>query len=136
MQQLSVLLILGTRSKNFKTPFFSRYPKFLSWGDSNRSKTTPKFYSFFFNKYGCQRSSKFLHTRGHYWPTDWAMTKIFMSIYPRTMMKKRWKFQVNIMSGLRFIEIWLKNSGKCWPACVQIGLFCTHAGQQLPEFFS
>ena len=42
-----------TRSKNFKTPFFSRYQKFLSWGNSNGSKTTPKIFSiFFFNKYG------------------------------------------------------------------------------------
>ena len=42
-----------SRSKNFKTPFFSRYQKFPSWGNSNGSKTTPKFFSkFFFNKYG------------------------------------------------------------------------------------
>ena len=42
-----------TRSKNFKMPLFPRYQKFLSWGKSNGSKTTPKFFSkFFFNKYG------------------------------------------------------------------------------------
>ena len=38
-----------TRSKNFKMPFFLRYQKFPSWGNSNRSRTTPKI---FFNKYG------------------------------------------------------------------------------------
>ena len=38
-----------TRSKNFKTPFFSRYQKFLSWGNSNRSKTPPNFFSNFFS---------------------------------------------------------------------------------------
>ena len=43
-----------SRLKNFKTPFFSRYHKFLPWGNSNMSKTSPKFFSkFFFNKYGC-----------------------------------------------------------------------------------
>ena len=42
-----------TRSKNFKTPFFSRYSKFLPWGSWYRSKTSPK--NFFWknlNKYG------------------------------------------------------------------------------------
>ena len=39
-----------TCSKNFKTPFFSRHQKFLPWGNSNRSKTSPKF--FYFNIYG------------------------------------------------------------------------------------
>ena len=38
-----------TRSKNFKTPFFSRYQKFLSWGNSNGSKTTPNFFQKFFS---------------------------------------------------------------------------------------
>ena len=33
-----------TRSKNFKTPFFSRYQKILPWGNSNGSKTSPKFF--------------------------------------------------------------------------------------------
>ena len=37
------------RPKNFKTPFFSRYQKFLSWGNSNWSRTTPKFFSNFFS---------------------------------------------------------------------------------------
>ena len=42
-----------SRLKNLKTPFLSRYQKFLSWGNLNGSKTTPKFFSkFFFNKYG------------------------------------------------------------------------------------
>ena len=42
-----------TRLKNFKTPFFSRYQKILPWGNSNMSKTSPKFFSkFFFNIYG------------------------------------------------------------------------------------
>ena len=41
-----------SRSKNFKT---------------NRSKTIPKIFSnSFFNKYGRQRTSKFLHTRGRH----------------------------------------------------------------------
>ena len=34
-----------TRSKNFKTPFFSRYHKFLPRGNSIRSRTSPKFFS-------------------------------------------------------------------------------------------
>ena len=38
-----------SRSKNFKTPFFSRYQKFLSWGNSNGSRTTPKNFSKFFS---------------------------------------------------------------------------------------
>ena len=43
--------------KNFKTPFFSRYQKFLSWGNSNGSRTTPNFFSkFFFIKYVRKRS--------------------------------------------------------------------------------
>ena len=33
-----------TRSKNFKTPFFQRYFKFLPVSDSNCSKTSPKFF--------------------------------------------------------------------------------------------
>ena len=33
-----------TRSKNFKTPLFSRYQKFLSWGNLNGSKTSPNFF--------------------------------------------------------------------------------------------
>ena len=33
---------LITHSKNFKTPFFERYFKFLPWGNCNRSKTIPK----------------------------------------------------------------------------------------------
>ena len=40
---------LRTRLKNFKTTFFSRYQKFLSWGNSNGSRTTPKFFSIFFS---------------------------------------------------------------------------------------
>ena len=42
-----------SRSKNFKTPFFSRYQKFLSWGNSNGSKTKPKFFSKFFLQQIC-----------------------------------------------------------------------------------
>ena len=38
-----------SRPKNFKTPFFSRYHKFLPWGNSNMSKTSPKFFSIFFS---------------------------------------------------------------------------------------
>ena len=34
----------GLCLKNFKTPFFLRYQKFPSWGNSNGSKTTPKFF--------------------------------------------------------------------------------------------
>ena len=34
-----------TRPKNSKTPFFSRYFKFLPVGNSNGSKTSPKFFS-------------------------------------------------------------------------------------------
>ena len=33
-----------TRSKNFKTPFFKRYYKFLPWGHSYRSRTSPIFF--------------------------------------------------------------------------------------------
>ena len=33
-----------TRSKKFKTPFFSRYQKILPWGNSNGSKTSPHFF--------------------------------------------------------------------------------------------
>ena len=41
------------RSKNFKTPFFSRYSKFLSWGSWYRSRTSPKnFFWKYLNKYG------------------------------------------------------------------------------------
>ena len=36
-------------SKNFKTPFFSKYQKFLPWGNSNRSKTSPKCFQNFFS---------------------------------------------------------------------------------------
>ena len=35
---------LFTRSKNFKTPFFGRYFKFLPVSDLNWSKTSPKFF--------------------------------------------------------------------------------------------
>ena len=31
--------------KNLKTPFFSRYSKFLPMGNWNRSRTSPKFFS-------------------------------------------------------------------------------------------
>ena len=34
----------STRSKNFKTQFFWRYLKFLPWGYSNRSRTSPIFF--------------------------------------------------------------------------------------------
>ena len=33
----------------FKTPFFSRYQKFLSFGNSNGSKTSPKMFLDFFS---------------------------------------------------------------------------------------
>ena len=36
---------LQTRSKNLKTPFFSRYSKFLLVGNWYRSRTEPKFFS-------------------------------------------------------------------------------------------
>ena len=36
------------RPKNLKTPFYSRYQKFLSRGNSNGSRTMPKFFSIFF----------------------------------------------------------------------------------------
>ena len=40
--------------KNFKTPFFKRYWKFLPWGHSYRSKTSPIFFfSKYLNKYSC-----------------------------------------------------------------------------------
>ena len=49
-----------SRSKNFKTPFFSRYHKFLPGSNSIRSKTTPVFFvSKNLNKYSRQRRSKF-----------------------------------------------------------------------------
>ena len=35
--------------KNLKTPFFPRYQKILSSGNSNGSKTSPKFFSIFFS---------------------------------------------------------------------------------------
>ena len=35
--------------KNFLNTFFSRYQKFLSWDNSNGSKTTPKYFSIFFS---------------------------------------------------------------------------------------
>ena len=38
-----------TCSKNFKLPLFSRYQKFLPWGNSNKSKTSPKIFSNFFS---------------------------------------------------------------------------------------
>ena len=42
-----------THSKNFKTPFFSRYQKILPWGNSNGSKTSPNFFlKKYLNKYG------------------------------------------------------------------------------------
>ena len=38
--------------QKLQTTIFFKISKFLSWGNSNRSKTTPKFFSnFFFNKY-------------------------------------------------------------------------------------
>ena len=36
---------LITRSQILKTPFFTRYFEFLPWGNCNRSKTTPKKFS-------------------------------------------------------------------------------------------
>ena len=35
--------------QNFKTPFFSRYQKFLSWGNLNGSRTRPNFFQKFFS---------------------------------------------------------------------------------------
>ena len=44
----------STRSKNFKTPFFWRYLKFLLWRYSNRSRTSPNFFFLrYLNKYSC-----------------------------------------------------------------------------------
>ena len=56
----------GKCSKNFKTPFFSRYSNFLSMSDWKWSKTTPVFFvSKYLKNYGRQRPSKF-------WPI-WAV---------------------------------------------------------------
>ena len=38
-----------SHSKNFKTTFSSRYQKFLSWGNSNGSRTTPNFFEIIFS---------------------------------------------------------------------------------------
>ena len=59
------------RSKNFKTPLFSRYQKFLPLGSSYGSRTLPKNFSQKnLNKYGRQRCQKFWHTRGRHQHTD------------------------------------------------------------------
>ena len=39
--------------EKFQNAIFSRYQKFFSWGNSNRSRAAPKFFSkYFFYKYG------------------------------------------------------------------------------------
>ena len=56
----------ASRSKNCKTPFFSRYSKFLSMGNWYRSRTSPKnFLKKNSNKYSRQNRPKF-------WP-KWAV---------------------------------------------------------------
>ena len=92
------------RSKKFKMPFFQDIKNSFHWVTRMGRKPHQSFFKNFFNKYGRQRSSKFLLTRGRYWPTDEAMTKIFLSIYPKHIMRKCWKLQVNILRDLDLLQ--------------------------------
>ena len=66
--------------KNLKTPFFSRYSKFLLIGNWYWSKTSPKFFSK--KKFQQLRSlelSKIWAEMGRCGQADWATAKIFSS---------------------------------------------------------
>ena len=69
-----------TRSKNFKTPFFWRYLKFLPFGNWYGSRTSPKI---FFWKYLKKGRGKHISC---------TTTKIFSSIYHRIVVNMWWKF--------------------------------------------
>ena len=87
-----------TRSKNFKTPFFKRYWKFLPGGYSNRSRTSPFFFLFQISQQiELLETSKILAEMGRSWQADWATAKIFLSNLHRHVMNKCWKFQEVIL---------------------------------------
>ena len=52
-----------------------------------------------------------MHTRGRYWPTNWVMTKIFLSIYSRYMINKPWKISSQYLE--RF-QIYCHLTEKFW----------------------
>ena len=95
--------------KNFKTPYFGRYWKFLPRGDSYRSRTSPVFFLFeIFQQIRLLEASKVLAEMGHRWQAVWAMAKIFSSNLCKHMMNKWWKFQEDILILVWVRAKWLK----------------------------
>ena len=96
-----------TRSKNFKTPFFSRYQKFLSWGNSNGSKTTPKFFSIFFSTNMVARGDQRFCILGgatdplieqwlKFWKKNWCVFRpIRVTPWKEFLISwKKWRFEI------------------------------------------
>ena len=79
--------------KNFKTPFFKRYWKFLPWGYSYRPRTTPNF----FQQIQWLETFKVWAKMGRGWRAVWVMAKIFLLNLRSLMMNKCWKFQEDIL---------------------------------------
>ena len=95
--------------KNFKTPFFWRYWKYLPWGDSYRSKTSPVFFLFEISQQiWLLEASKVLAKMGRGWQAVWVMAKIFISNLHKLVMNKCWKFQEDILILVWDRAKWLK----------------------------
>ena len=111
-----------TRSKNFKTPFFKRYWKFLPGGYSNRSRTSPFFFLFQISQQiELLETSKILAEMGRSWQADWATAKFFLSNLHRHVMNKCWKFQEVILILVWVIDKRLKICCNQWPPVGQNG---------------
>ena len=79
--------------KNFKTPLFKRYLKFLPWGHSYRSRTSPIFFLFRIpQQMQSLETSKVSADMDCGLQTGWVMANFFLSNLHRPMMNKCWKF--------------------------------------------
>ena len=101
--------------KNFKTPFFKRFCKFLPWGYSFRSRTSPIFFLFEISQQiQLLEASKVLAKMGRGWQAGWVLAKIFSSNLHRHVMNKCWKFQEDSLTLVWFIAERLKICCNQW----------------------
>ena len=113
-----------TRFKNFKTPFFWRYLKFLPLGNWYWSRTSPKnFFWKYLKKYRCYALAKFWHKKGRGRHISCATTKIFSPINHRLVGNKWWKFQKDILNGFWVIDHFVQIDCMLMACSSKFGLF-------------
>ena len=97
-------------AKNWKTPFFWRYWKFLPLGDSYRSRTSPVFFLFKISQQiRLLEASKVLAKMGLGWQAVWVIAKFFLSNLHNYMMNKSGKFHEDILILVWVRAYWVKN---------------------------